>query len=238
MAAFRFVRIAVLAAAAIAGAWMSAAAAQAPAKAPPPGTAVATFAGGCFWCMEAPFDKLPGVISTTSGYTGGKTKNPTYEEVSAGVTGHTEAVQVVYDPAKVSYEKLLDVFWHNIDPTVKDRQFCDIGTQYRTGIFVSDDKQRQLAEASKTALEKSKPFKDAIVTPIVAADRVLAGRGVSPGLLREESGSLQLLPDRLRTRPAPRAVVGVVAALRHGERSRAISGGLDKKSFRRTRSAH
>jgi peptide-methionine (S)-S-oxide reductase len=165
----RLPRLAVFAAAAIAGAWMSAAAAQSPAKSPPPGTAVATFAGGCFWCMEAPFDKLPGVLSTTSGYTGGKTKNPTYEEVSAGVTGHTEAVQVVYDPAKVSYEKLLNVFWHNIDPTVKDRQFCDIGTQYRTAIFVSDDKQRQLAEASKAALEKSKPFKDAIVTPIVAA---------------------------------------------------------------------
>ena len=169
MAAFRPPRFAVIAAAAIAGAWISAAAAQAPAKAPPPGAAIATFAGGCFWCMEPPFDKLPGVISTTSGYTGGKTKNPTYEEVSAGVTGHTEAVQVVYDPTKVSYEKLLDVFWHNIDPTVKDRQFCDIGTQYRTAIFVNDDKQRQLADASKAALEKSKPFKDAIVTPIVAA---------------------------------------------------------------------
>jgi peptide-methionine (S)-S-oxide reductase len=169
MAAFRPPRFAVIAAAAIAGAWISAAAAQAPAKAPPPGAAIATFAGGCFWCMEPPFDKLPGVISTTSGYTGGKTKNPTYEEVSAGVTGHTEAVQVVYDPTKVSYEKLLDVFWHNIDPTVKDRQFCDIGTQYRTAIFVNDDKQRQLADASKAALEKSKPFKDAIVTPIVVA---------------------------------------------------------------------
>jgi len=165
----RLSRLAVLAAAAIAGAFISAAVAQSPAKAPPPGSAVATFAGGCFWCMEAPFDKLPGVMSTTSGYTGGKTKNPTYEEVSAGATGHAEAVQVVYDPTKVSYEKLLDVFWHNIDPTVKDRQFCDIGTQYRTAIFVHDDRQRQLAEASKAALEKSKPFKDAIVTPIVVA---------------------------------------------------------------------
>jgi peptide-methionine (S)-S-oxide reductase len=165
----RLPRLGAFAAAAIAAAWISAAVAQAPAKAPPAGTAVATFAGGCFWCMEPPYDKLPGVVSTTSGYTGGKTKNPTYEEVSAGVTGHTEAVQVVYDPTKVSYEKLLDVFWHNIDPTVKDRQFCDIGTQYRTAIFVHDDKQRQLAEASKAVLEKSKPFKDAIVTPIVVA---------------------------------------------------------------------
>jgi len=119
--------------------------------------------------MEAPFDKLPGVVSTTSGYTGGQKKNPTYEEVSSGSTGHAEAVQVVYDPAKVSYERLLDVYWHNVDPTVKDRQFCDVGTQYRTAIFVHDDTQRRLAEASKAALEKSKPFKEAIVTPIVAA---------------------------------------------------------------------
>jgi peptide-methionine (S)-S-oxide reductase len=145
------------------------AAAQAPAKAPAANNAVATFAGGCFWCMEPPFDKLPGVISTTSGYTGGTRKNPTYEEVSGGSTGHAEAVQVVYDPAKVTYEKLLDVFWHNIDPTVKDRQFCDSGTQYRTAIFVHNDEQKRLAEASKAALEKSKPFKEPIVTPIVQA---------------------------------------------------------------------
>jgi len=156
--------------AAVASAWLAvAAAADSPAKPPPPGMAVATFAGGCFWCMEAPFDKLPGVVSTTSGYTGGQKKNPTYEEVSSGSTGHAEAVQVVYDPAKVSYERLLDVYWHNVDPTVRDRQFCDVGTQYRTAIFVHDDTQRRLAEASKAALEKSKPFKEAIVTPIVAA---------------------------------------------------------------------
>ena len=156
--------------AALAAGWLAvAAAADGPAKPPPSGMAVATFAGGCFWCMEAPFDKLPGVVSTTSGYTGGPKKNPTYGEVSSGSTGHAEAVQVVYDPAKVSYEKLLDVYWHNVDPTVKDRQFCDVGTQYRTAIFVHDDTQRRLAEASKAALEKSKPFKEAIVTPIVAA---------------------------------------------------------------------
>jgi len=141
----------------------------APATTVPPGMAVATFAGGCFWCMEPPFDKLPGVVSTTSGYTGGSKAKPTYEEVSAGGTGHAEAVRVVYDPAKVTYARLLDVFWHNVDPTVKDRQFCDSGTQYRTAIFVHDDAQRRDAEASKAALEKSKPFKDAIVTPIVAA---------------------------------------------------------------------
>ena len=134
-----------------------------------PGQAVATFAGGCFWCMEPPFDKLPGVTATISGYTGGSKVNPTYEQVSSGSTGHAEAVQVIYDPKKVTYEKLLETFWVNVDPTVKDRQFCDGGTQYRTSIFYHDEAQRNAAEASKAALEKSKPFKEAIVTPIVMA---------------------------------------------------------------------
>ena len=124
----------------------SAASAQTPAA---PERAVATFAGGCFWCVEADFDKLAGVISTTSGYTGGKVANPGYERVSAGGTGHTEAVEVVYDPRQVSFEKLLDYFWRHIDPLVKDRQFCDAGDQYRTAIFVHNDEQRRLAEASK-----------------------------------------------------------------------------------------
>ena len=137
--------------------------------APNPAYAKAIFAGGCFWCMGPPYDKLDGVISTTSGYTGGQKKNPTYEEVSSGRTGHTEAVQVVYDPKKVSYEKLLDVFWHNIDPTVKDQQFCDVGSQYRTGIFYHDEEQKRLAEASKAALEKNKPFTGPIVTEITRA---------------------------------------------------------------------
>ncbi|HEX5128475.1 MAG TPA: peptide-methionine (S)-S-oxide reductase MsrA [Usitatibacter sp.] len=137
----------------------------------PPGYAVATFAGGCFWCMEPPYDKLPGVVATISGYTGGRTRNPTYQEVSSGGTGHAEAVQVVYDPKKVSYEKLLEVFWVNIDPTVKDRQFCDTGTQYRTGIFVHDEAQRKAAEASKAQVEKTKPFKEPIVTPIEMATK-------------------------------------------------------------------
>jgi len=135
----------------------------------PPGHAVATFAGGCFWCMEPPYDKLPGVTATTSGYIGGRTVNPTYKEVSSGSTGHTEAVQVIYDPKKVTYEKLLDVFWVNVDPTVKNRQFCDAGNQYRTGIFYHDDAQRRAAEASRAAIEKSKPFKDPIVVPIEMA---------------------------------------------------------------------
>ena len=122
----------------------------------PPGQAVtAIFAGGCFWCVEADFDKVPGVIATESGYAGGKLRNPTYEQVSAGGTGHAEAVRVTYDPAKVTYEELLDFFWHHVDPTVKDRQFCDIGNQYRTAIFYQDDMQRNAAQASKAALEKS-----------------------------------------------------------------------------------
>jgi peptide-methionine (S)-S-oxide reductase len=111
--------------------------------------AVATFAGGCFWCVEADFDKVEGVISTTSGYTGGKEANPSYGQVSSGRTGHTEAVEIVYDPAKVSYEKLLDVFWRNHDPLAKDRQFCDKGAQYRAGIFFHNDEQRKLAEATR-----------------------------------------------------------------------------------------
>jgi peptide-methionine (S)-S-oxide reductase len=129
----------------------------------------ATFAGGCFWCMEAPFDQLPGVESVTVGYTGGKLKDPTYKQVSAGGTGHAEAVQIVFDPSKIGYAQLLDVFWHNTDPTAKDRQFCDVGSQYRTAIFYHGDDQRMLAVKSKEALERSKPFKEPIVTEIVPA---------------------------------------------------------------------
>ncbi len=129
----------------------------------------ATFAGGCFWCMEPPFDKIDGVISTTSGYTGGQTKNPTYEEVSSGGTGHAESVQIVFDPTKVSYEQLLDVFWQNIDPFTPNGQFCDHGRQYRTAIFYHSEEQKRLAEASKRALEQSGRFTKPIVTEIVPA---------------------------------------------------------------------
>jgi peptide-methionine (S)-S-oxide reductase len=139
------------------------------AQSQPAGLAKATFAAGCFWCAEEAMDKLPGVISTTSGYMGGSRKNPTYEEVSSGATGHTEVVQVVYDPAKLSYERLLDQFWLNHDPTVKDRQFCDVGSQYRPSIFWYDEEQKRLAEASRAKWEKAKPFKQPIVTPIVRA---------------------------------------------------------------------
>ena len=131
--------------------------------------ATATFAGGCFWCMESPFDQQDGVISITVGYTGGQKKNPTYEEVSAGGTGHTESVQIAYDPAKISYAKMLDIFWRNVDPLTRDAQFCDHGTQYRSAIFSHDEEQKKLAEVSKKALEESKRFSSPIVTEIVPA---------------------------------------------------------------------
>jgi len=129
--------------------------------------AVATFAGGCFWCTESDFDHVPGVLSTTSGYTGGKVPNPGYERVSAGGTGHAEAVEVTYDPAKVSYQQLLDFYWRSIDPTVKNAQFCDHGDQYRTAIFVRTPEERKLAEASKKKVEEQ--LKKPIYTEIADA---------------------------------------------------------------------
>ncbi len=132
-------------------------------------TAKAIFAGGCFWCVEHDFDKVPGVVSTTSGYIGGTVARPTYEQVSAKTTGHAEAVEIVFDPARVSYEQLLSTYWRSIDPTTKDRQFCDSGSPYRSAIFALDDGQLAAAKKSLQALEKSKPFKEPIVTEIVAA---------------------------------------------------------------------
>ncbi len=132
-------------------------------------TETATFAGGCFWCMEHPFDELPGVISTTSGYTGGHQKHPTYQQVSAGTTGHTEAMQVLFDPKRISYEELLHVYWRNSDPTTANRQFCDVGTQYRPAIFYHSEAQKQAAEASKQALMQHKLFNGEIVTEITKA---------------------------------------------------------------------
>jgi len=132
-------------------------------------TATAIFAGGCFWCTEADFDKVPGVLSTTSGYIGGTVKNPTYTQVSTGGTGHAEAVEIVYDPAKVSYAKLLDVFWHSIDPLVKDRQFCDGGDQYRTAIFYNTDDEKKLAEETRKQVE-AKFAPRVVYTQIVKAD--------------------------------------------------------------------
>ena len=143
----------------------------------PTQTARAIFAGGCFWCVESDFDKLPGVLSTTSGYTGGKLANPTYEQVSAESTGHAEAVEVVFDPSRVSYEQLLQHFWRTIDPTTADRQFCDVGSSYRSALFPVNAQQMALAVASKQALEKSKPFKQPIVTEITAASTFYPAEG-------------------------------------------------------------
>ena len=131
--------------------------------------ALATFAGGCFWCVEADFDKIPGVLSTTSGYTGGHLANPRYAQVVTKKTGHAEAVQVLFDPGRVSYEQLLEKFWRSIDPTTRDAQFCDTGSPYRSAIFVHDDKQLAAAQASLAALQMSKPFAQDVVTPIERA---------------------------------------------------------------------
>jgi peptide-methionine (S)-S-oxide reductase len=132
-------------------------------------TARATLAGGCFWCVEADFDKIEGVVSTTSGYTGGDVPNPSYEQVASKRTGHAEAVEVVFDPAKLSYERLLEYFWRSIDPTTVDRQFCDRGSPYRTAIFTHGPEQLAAARASLAELQKSKPFPEPIVTEILPA---------------------------------------------------------------------
>jgi peptide-methionine (S)-S-oxide reductase len=139
-------------------------AARAPAE-----RASAIFAGGCFWCEETAFEGVPGVISVTSGYTGGQKKNPTYEEVSSGGTGHAESVEVVFNPKEISYAKLLDIFWHNVDPFQANGQFCDHGTQYRSAIFYRDEAQKREAEASKQKLDADPKFRGKIVTQIVPA---------------------------------------------------------------------
>ena len=141
--------------------------APAPARVAADTLEVATFAGGCFWCMEEAFDEVPGVVSTTSGYTGGRLESPSYERVSGGDTGHVEAVQVIFDPAVISYERLLDAFWRNVDPTDDGGQFCDRGPQYVSVVYVRNDRQRRLAEASREALAETRPFP--ILTPIRAA---------------------------------------------------------------------
>lgn len=134
-------------------------------------TSLAIFAGGCFWCMQGPFDKLEGVTKTVVGYTGGTKENPTYEETSAGNTGHTEAIEVSFDPTKITYEKLLTVFWKNIDPTDKYGQFCDKGNQYRAEIFYQDEAQKLAAEKSKAEIEKTKTFQEPVVTQITKASK-------------------------------------------------------------------
>ena len=134
-------------------------------------TATATFAAGCFWYMEGPFDKLTGVISTTSGYIGGHVVDPTYEQVSSGTTGHTEAVEIRYDPGQVSYAELLRVFWKNVDPTTADRQFCDRGSQYRPAVFHHGESQREAAIASFQEIEQTKSFKEPLRVELAAASK-------------------------------------------------------------------
>lgn len=150
----------------------------------PQGAAVATFAGGCFWCMEPPFDALDGVHSTTSGFMGGHVPDPTYDQVSRGGTGHAEVVQVVYDPEVVTYERLLEVFWRNIDPVAVDRQFCDIGDQYRSAIFYHSDAQRDLADASRERLAESGRFDRPIATEIAAAGEFFAAEAYHQNFYR------------------------------------------------------
>lgn len=137
----------------------------------------ATFAGGCFWCMEHPFDELPGVLETTSGYTGGTVENPSYYQVSNGDTGHVEAVQVTYDPGQVSYETLLDIFWHNVDPLDGGGQFCDRGSQYQSAIFYHTPEQQALATDAKQTLDESPQFGQPTVTPIVPATTFYPAEG-------------------------------------------------------------
>jgi peptide-methionine (S)-S-oxide reductase len=149
--------------------WLMLAAALVMAPAHAQKTEQAIFAAGCFWCTEEAFEKVDGVVSAVSGYTGGTVKNPSYEQVSSGRTGHAEAVEVTFDPAKVTYEQLLDVFWLNHDPTVTNRQFCDSGSQYRPAIFYLNDEQKRLAEASKAKWEQKKPFRQPILTEITKA---------------------------------------------------------------------
>jgi peptide-methionine (S)-S-oxide reductase len=134
-----------------------------------PARDTATFAGGCFWSMERPFQHVPGVIATTVGYTGGHTSNPSYQDVGTRTTGHAESVEVIFDPSRVSYQKLLDVYWHNIDPFAREAQFCDHGNEYRTAIFYHGEAQRAAAEASKRTLEQSAQFKESIPTQVVPA---------------------------------------------------------------------
>jgi peptide-methionine (S)-S-oxide reductase len=148
---------------------LPAAAQQAPVQQAPATQQVATFAGGCFWCMEKPFDVVDGVVSVYSGYMGGETKNPTYEQVSSGRTGHTEVVQVTYDASKVSYDALLEIFWRNVDPVDKGGQFCDRGSQYRPEIFAHNAEQKQKAESSKAKLDASKKLPWPVIVPVTAA---------------------------------------------------------------------
>jgi peptide-methionine (S)-S-oxide reductase len=152
--------------------------------APPEGYIVATFAGGCFWCMEGPFDVIEGVVSTTSGFTGGHLANPTYDQVTTGRTGHVEAVRVVYDSTRIGYGELLEVYWRNVDPLDAGGQFCDRGSPYRPAIFVHDDSQRRLAEASKAELEASGRFDRPVVVEVLPASPFYEAEDYHQGFYR------------------------------------------------------
>jgi len=152
-------------------------------------TARAIFAGGCFWCMDSPYTGLPGVLSVTAGYAGGSVANPSYEMVSMGVTGHAESVQIVYDPARITYDRLLDVYWHNIDPFATNSQFCDFGSQYRTVIFYANEEEKRLAEASKARVEKR--FGRPAVTEIAAAGAFYPAEEYHQGFCRKNPGRYQ-----------------------------------------------
>ncbi len=171
-------------------------------------TAKATFAGGCFWCVESDFDKVPGVISTTSGYIGGKTAKPTYEQVSGHGTGHAEAVEIVFDPAKVSYAQLVEHFWRTIDPTTKDQQFCDRGSPQPHGDFCAGRTAVEDCARLPKRVGEVKTVQGAHRHRSGAGQRVLPGRGLSPRLLFEKSSALQILPQQLWPRCAVEAVVG------------------------------
>ena len=194
----------------------------------PEGAAVATFAGGCFWCMEPPFEKLDGVYSVVSGYTGGPEQNPSYKEVSYGLTGHTEAVQITYDPARIDYETLVYVFWRQIDPTDPGGQFADRGTQYHTAIFVHDDEQRAVAEASRAELEASGRFERPIFTPIRAAERFWAAEEYHQDYYKKNPHALLRLPPRLRSRGVPGRDLGQrsSAARASREATQGLEGGV------------
>ena len=183
----------------------------------------AIFAGGCFWCVESDFDKVPGVVATISGYTGGKTENPTYKQVSAGGTGHYEAVEITYDPAKVSYKALLTAFWHSVDPTDGGGQFCDRGQSYRTAVFVANEKQRGSAETSRNAVQKK--LKKPIVSPILAATPFYAAEDYHQNYYKKNPDPLPLLSLGLRPQQEGRGGLGR-ACLRGHPRPRLRPHGL------------
>lgn len=179
----------------------------------------ATFAGGCFWCMQPPYDKLEGVVSTRVGYTGGRTTNPTYEEVCSGATGHAEAVEILYDPSRISYPTLLEVFWQNIDPVAVNRQFADRGTQYRTAVFYHNEEQKRLAIESKESLAKSGKFAGPIATEIVPASEFYSGEEYHQGYYRKNPAHYNLYKFGSGREAFLKEVWGDIGRLKPAERT-------------------